>query len=100
MAFYQARRRSADRNDRRSGLLFFMPFAAQADPGLIPNTEAQILDLANVERLARGIRPLAHDPRLGQVARESAYGWPTRATSTTWTFSRPASSATRRAAKT
>ena len=52
-------------------LLF--PAAAHADPGLIPSVESQILDLANVERAARGIRPLQHDPRLGQVARDWAY---------------------------
>ncbi|HYN99606.1 MAG TPA: CAP domain-containing protein [Actinomycetota bacterium] len=49
------------------------PSAAYADPGLIPTTEAQIIELANIERLARGIRPLQHDGRLGQVAREWAH---------------------------
>jgi hypothetical protein len=49
------------------------PAAAYADPGLIPSVESQILDLANLERAARGIRPLQHDPRLGQVARDWAY---------------------------
>jgi hypothetical protein len=49
------------------------PAAAHADPGLIPSVESQILDLANLERAARGIRPLQHDPRLGRVAREWAH---------------------------
>ena len=51
----------------------FSSAAAHADPGLIPTTEAQIIELANIERLARGIRPLQHDGRLGQVAREWAH---------------------------
>ncbi len=49
------------------------PGAAQADPGLIPTTEIQIIELANLERAVRGIRPLQHDPRLGQAAREWAH---------------------------
>lgn len=54
-------------------LSILAPAPAQADPGLIPSTEAQIIDLANLERAVRGIRPLQHDARLGQAAREWAY---------------------------
>lgn len=46
---------------------------AQASPDLIPSTEAQIIELANVERAARGIRPLAVDAGLQNKAREWAH---------------------------
>lgn len=54
-------------------LPLLVPAAASASPDLIPSTEAQIIDLANVERLARGIRPLAVDDRLAGRAREWAH---------------------------
>src|SRR5688572_6378516 len=56
-----------------ASLPLLLPAVAQADPGLIPSTEAQIVELANVERLARGIRPLSTDNRLAQAAREWAH---------------------------
>lgn len=56
-----------------ASLPLLLPAVAHADPGLIPSTEAQIIELANVERAARGIRPLSTDNRLAQVAREWAY---------------------------
>lgn len=54
-------------------LPLLLPAAAHADPGLIPSTEAQIVELANIERAARGIRPLSTDTRLAQAAREWAH---------------------------
>ena len=56
-----------------ASLPLLLPAVAHADPGLIPSTEAQIIELANVERAARGIRPLSTDNRLAQVAREWAH---------------------------
>jgi hypothetical protein len=56
-----------------SMLTLVVPAAARANPALIPTTETQVLELANLERAVRGIRPLAHDGRLAQVAREWAH---------------------------
>ena len=46
---------------------------AYANPADMSYSEQRILELHNAERAARGIPPLALDPRLQQVAREWAY---------------------------